>query len=105
VIEHTKQDIFFTSLPTIAMKNRRQLIEFTSNVILFAIVVLSWTYAIVAGRFVSLRHLQTLDLSEYQMESRRMPQFGFEENGGGGEGEGMMTSAAAGTNGIEAAAL
>lgn len=37
---------------------------------LFAIVVLSWTYTIFAGRVVSKRYLSTLDLSEYQVEPK-----------------------------------
>ena len=32
-------------------KNRRKLVEWTSNSVLFAIVVISWTYAIIAGRY------------------------------------------------------
>ena len=35
----------------IMTQNRRKLIEWTSNSVLFAIVVLSWTYAIFAGRY------------------------------------------------------
>ena len=43
--------------------SQRQLNNFVINFVLFAVVVLSWVYAILAGKFISERHLKTLDFS------------------------------------------
>lgn len=51
----------------------RALINSGTNLILLAITILSWAYVIAAGRFVSERYLQKIDLSLYQDE--RISQF------------------------------
>lgn len=46
-----------------ALSNAR-LKEYVANFLLFCLVVLAWTYAITAGKFVSERHLHTLNLED-----------------------------------------
>ena len=45
-----------------------------ANIVLFAIVVLSWTYVILAGKFVSERYIKSIDLTEYQ-KNEIVPKF------------------------------
>ena len=42
--------------------SRRQMNNYFVNLVLLAIVILSWVYAIIAGKFISERHLKSLDL-------------------------------------------
>ena len=42
--------------------SQRQLNNYFVNFVLLAVVVLSWVYAILAGKFISQRHLKMLDL-------------------------------------------
>ena len=44
--------------------SQRQLNNYAVNLVLLAVVVLSWVYAILAGKFISERHLSLLDFSE-----------------------------------------
>ena len=39
--------------------------EYIANFILLCIVVISWTYTIISGKFISERHLHTLNLEEH----------------------------------------
>ena len=39
--------------------------EYIANFILFCIVVISWTYTIISGKFISERHMHTLNLEDY----------------------------------------
>ena len=50
--------------PTIRISDQ-QLAYYAVNIVLFAVVVLSWTYTILAGKIVSERYLQRLDLSQF----------------------------------------
>ncbi len=50
------------------LDSNRKVKELLSNFVLLAIVVVSWTYVVIAGRFVSRRYLQNIDLSEYYRE-------------------------------------
>ena len=45
------------------LSSRKRFIEFSVNVILIAIVLLSWFYVIFAGRVATLRYLDKLDFS------------------------------------------
>ena len=45
--------------------SQRQLNNYVINLVLFSIVILSWVYVILAGKFISERHLSTLDMSEF----------------------------------------
>ena len=45
------------------LSSRKRSIEFSVNVILTAIVLLSWFYVIFAGRVATLRYLDKLDFS------------------------------------------
>ena len=42
----------------------RQLNIYAVNLVLLAVVVLSWVYVILAGKFISQRHLESLDVSD-----------------------------------------
>ena len=42
----------------------RQLNIYVVNLVLLAVVVLSWVYVILAGKFISQRHLDSLDFSD-----------------------------------------
>ena len=58
------------------MRNQslRSVNETIANIVLIAIVVLSWTYVILAGKFVSERYLKSIDLTEYQ-KNEIVPKF------------------------------
>ena len=58
------------------MRNQslRSVNETIANIVLFAIVVLSWTYVILAGKFVSERYIKSIDLTEYQ-KNEIVPKF------------------------------
>ena len=45
--------------------------EYVINFLLFCIVLLSWTYTIYAGKFVSERHLHTLNLEPPEISITR----------------------------------
>jgi len=45
--------------------SQRQLNNYVINLVLFSIVILSWVYVILAGKFISERHLNTLDMSDF----------------------------------------
>ena len=42
--------------------SQRQMNNYFINLVLLSIVILSWVYAIIAGKFISERHLKSLDL-------------------------------------------
>ena len=44
-------------------RSKKKFIEFTVNVILTAIVLLSWFYVLFAGRVATLRYLDKIDFS------------------------------------------
>ena len=44
--------------------SQRQLNNYVVNLVLLAVVILSWVYVILAGKFISERHLQTLDFPD-----------------------------------------
>ena len=52
----------------------RSVNEIIANIFLFSIVVLSWVYVILAGKFVSERYLKSIDLTEYQ-KNEVVPKF------------------------------
>ncbi len=56
--------------------SERRTKEFLFNLVLLAVVLISWGYVIAAGRFVSERYLGRIDLTQFQDErERRAPQF------------------------------
>ena len=55
--------------------SRRQMNNYFVNLVLLAIVILSWVYAIIAGKFISERHLKSLDLlneKEIQEDTKKL---------------------------------
>ncbi len=54
--------------------SNRRVKEFACNIVLAAVVLLSWGYVILAGRTVSERYLSRLDLTQFQ-DDRGVPQF------------------------------
>jgi len=50
--------------------------DFASNFLLFFVVILTWTYTIIAGKHLSERYLNSLDLPLDQMK-----QFDFQNIG------------------------
>ena len=54
--------------------SQRKLNEKLLNFVLFAIVILSWSYVIIAGTEVSKRYLQRVDLSQYSRDEK-VPEF------------------------------
>ena len=51
-------------------RSKRRLTETVSNAILFALVILSWTYLILAGRQLSQRYLAGLNLTRFKSDRR-----------------------------------
>ena len=61
--------------------SKRQLNNYVVNLVLFAVVVLSWVYAILAGKFISERHLNSLDFSKGNGIEDSAPSDKLSENG------------------------
>ena len=62
IFDKCKRLILITMLLNLS---QRQLNNYVINLVLFSVVILSWVYVILAGKFISERHLNTLDMSDF----------------------------------------
>ena len=65
----------FQYLEIIMALSDARLKEYVINFLLFCIVILSWTYTIYAGKFVSERHLHTLNLEKPEIVHKNSQQY------------------------------
>ena len=50
--------------------------EDIANFILLCIVIISWTYTIISGKYISERHMHTLNLEDYHRTIEKLQQNG-----------------------------